>query len=89
MDRPKQIIAEIMDRIVDRPGHNMLAHEIVKKLDAGGYVIAPKEPTAEMITAGLIPTAAWQNIQGSALTVNREKMRMRYEAMISALTPTP
>lgn len=45
--KPKEIIAEIMDRIpcVDRPGHNMLAHEIVKKLAAGGYVIAPKEPT--------------------------------------------
>jgi hypothetical protein len=42
---PKEIIAGIMDRIVDRPGHNMLAHEVVNKLDAGGYVIVPKEST--------------------------------------------
>lgn len=40
---PKEIIAEIMDRIpcVERPGHNMLAHEIVKKLENHGYVIIP------------------------------------------------
>lgn len=52
-----------------------------------GLVIAPKEPTEEMITAGFVPTAAWQNIQGSALTVNREKMRLRYRAMVAAVCP--
>ena len=50
-----------------------------------GYTIVPREPTEEMITAGLVPTAAWQNIEGSALTVNREKMRLRYKAMIASL----
>lgn len=50
---PKQIIAGIMDRIVDRPGHNMLAHEVVKKLDAAGFVIVPKEPTNDMICGAL------------------------------------
>lgn len=50
---PKAIIAGIMDRIVDRPGHNMLAHEVVKKLDAAGYVIVPKEATDKMICAAL------------------------------------
>lgn len=55
--KPKEIIAEIMDRIpcVERPGHNMLAHEIVKKLEAGGYVIVPKEPTEEMKRAAFGP----------------------------------
>lgn len=52
---------------------------------ATGWVIAPLEPTEDMITAGLIPTAAWQNIEGSALTVNREKMRLRYKVMIATL----
>lgn len=41
MRTAKEIIAEIMDRIpcVERPGHNMLASEIVRKLGEGGYVI--------------------------------------------------
>jgi hypothetical protein len=56
---PKAIIAEIIDRIpgVDRPAHNMLAHEIIKKLDAAGYVIAPKAPDIRMMQAGVI---AWR-----------------------------
>ena len=49
MSTPKEIIAEIMDRLVDRPGHNMLAHEIIKKLAAGGYVIVPIKPTEQMV----------------------------------------
>ena len=62
--------------------------DAAEALVATGWVIAPLEPTEEMITAGLIPTAAWQNIEGSALTVNREKMRLRYKAMIDLLTRT-
>lgn len=46
---PKQIIAEIMDRVVPRPGHNMLASEIIKKLSAAGYQIVPIKPTEEML----------------------------------------
>jgi hypothetical protein len=61
-------------------------HSIIDGLDQAGYVIVPKEPTEKMIAAGLIPTAAWQDIKGSALTVNREKMRMRYTAMVKAWT---
>ena len=53
-------------------------------LAEAGLVIVPKEPTEEMITAGLIPTAAWQDIRGTQLTVNREKMRLRYMAMVAA-----
>lgn len=37
----REIIASVIDRIpcVDRPAHNMLAAEIVKKLGDAGYVI--------------------------------------------------
>lgn len=49
--KAKEIIANIMDRIpcVDRPGHNMLASEIIRKLDAGGFVIVPKVATENML----------------------------------------
>jgi GNAT superfamily N-acetyltransferase len=49
-------------------------------------ILVPREPTEEMITAGLGATAAWHSLPGSALTVNREKMRRRYKAMIEAVT---
>jgi hypothetical protein len=54
--------------------------------ERNGYVIVPSEPTEDMITAGLVPTVSWQDIKGSRLTVNREKMRLRYKAMIEAVT---
>ena len=41
-----------------------------------------RKPTDEMIDAGLAVTASWHDLPGSALTVNKEKMRMRYEAML-------
>jgi hypothetical protein len=44
----------------------------------------PLEPTEAMIDAGLAATNAWLDIKGSALTVNREKMRRRYIAMVQA-----
>lgn len=43
------------------------------------------EPSEAAVDAGLGATAAWQNIQGSALTVNREKMKMRFTAMMKAM----
>lgn len=48
------------------------------------FVLVPKEPTKKMIDAGLAATAVWLDIPGSATTVNREKMRLRYRAMIKA-----
>jgi hypothetical protein len=39
------------------------------------------DPTDTMIDAGLAVTAAYLNIKGSALTINREKMRRRFIAM--------
>lgn len=47
-----------------------------------GYVLVPIEPTEEMISRGLAVTNSFLNIKGSQLTVNREKMRLRYKAMI-------
>jgi len=47
-------------------------------------VLVPAEPTDEMVEAGLRSTAAHLNIPGSGLTVAREKMRIRYRAMVAA-----
>jgi hypothetical protein len=52
-------------------------------------VIVPKEPTEEMIDAALRATAAHLDIKGSQLTVNREKMRIRWRAMIAAFVASP
>ena len=43
------------------------------------------EPSEAVIDAGLAVTAAWHNLEGSALTVNRQKMRMRFSGMVRAL----
>jgi hypothetical protein len=60
-------------------------HEQQAAVPAGAeWRMVPVEPTDEMIDAGLASTSAYLDIQGSALTVNREKMRRRYIAMINA-----
>lgn len=48
------------------------------------WTVVPTEPTDEMVDAGLRATAAFLDIPGSALTVNREKMRRRFRAMVAA-----
>lgn len=53
-----------------------------------GWQIVPKEPTAQMVEAGLATTSAWRDFSGSAYTVNRKKMTIRYKAMI-AVAPEP
>lgn len=58
------------------------AHE--SALAEEGFVIVPRLPTEAMIEHGRAATAAFHNIQGSALTVAREKMRRRYVACIDA-----
>lgn len=42
---PKQVMDGIFERFLDRPMPAMLTSEIIKKLDAAGYAIVPKEPT--------------------------------------------
>ena len=53
-----------------------------------GWKLVPEEPTDEMINAALLSIAAHLNIPGSKLTVNREKMRIRYKAMLNK-SPEP
>ena len=54
--------------------------EELRQLRAAAKI--PREPTETMIDAGLSATNGWLRIGGSAATVNREKMRIRYKAMI-------
>jgi hypothetical protein len=51
-------------------------------IHARAIISAMLEPTDEMIESGLISTVMWQDIKGSALIVNRAKMKLRYQAMI-------
>lgn len=61
---PTEVIAGIMERIVDRPGHNTLAWEVIKKLNAAGFAIVPKEPTNAQIIAALEFALAWMSQNG-------------------------
>lgn len=79
---PKDLVRELMVR--DEPAfHNARVLKFFSDLDAAGFAIVPKEPTPAMIDAGLRATAVFLDIQGSALTVNREKLRRRYSAMLN------
>lgn len=54
-----------------------------------GWVTVPSEPTEEMIRKALSSTSHWRDIPGSALTVNMEKMRIRWRAMLAARPAAP
>ena len=54
------------------------------EIAAAGLRIVPARADAKMVDAGLAATAAWKGIAGSALTVNEEKMRLRYAAAVAA-----
>lgn len=54
----------------------------------GDWQLVPKEPTDVMVNKALSSTAVWHDIPGSRLTVNREKMRIRWRAMLAAV-PLP
>ena len=51
------------------------------------YVTVPSEPTDEMIDAGLKATKGYLRLNGSQLTQNREKMRLRFKAMCAVAPP--
>ena len=57
---------------------------ILSEISAAGLRIVPVRADAKMVDAGLAATAAWKGIAGSALTVNEEKMRLRYAAAVAA-----
>jgi phage gp37-like protein len=42
----------------------------------------PRELTDEQADAALRATAVWLDVKGSQLTVNREKMKARYQALV-------
>lgn len=48
-------------------------------------ILMPREPSDDLLDAALRATAVWLDIKGSALTVNREKMRARYKAMVAVV----
>jgi hypothetical protein len=74
---PKEIIAGIADRIVDRLGHNMLASEVITTLRAAGYVIVPVEPTPEMLSAMTMQPPTWDD----------HASRRKWDAALKAVTP--
>lgn len=45
-------------------------------------VVMPRELTDEQADAALRATAVWLDVKGSQLTVNREKMKARYRALV-------
>lgn len=56
---------------------------------ADDWQLVPMDPTDDLADAGLRATAAHLDIKGSALTVNREKMRVRWRAILKALAASP
>lgn len=57
--------------------------------DSNTTIQMPLELTEAMIDAALQSTNGYLSIQGSALTVNREKMRIRYRAMVEVCGAAP
>ena len=45
-------------------------------------IAMPRELTDRQADAALAATATWLDVKGSALTVNREKMKARYRALV-------
>ena len=64
--------------------------ELLRPIAAGTRVIVPIEPTMKMVEAALASTSYHHNFEAqmgehlSKLNVNREKMKIRYRAMIAA-----
>ena len=73
----ERVTKAISDAILSYPGDGT-PDEVI----ARAAIEAMRELTPEMIAAGLAVTATWLDIEGSGLTVAREKMRRRYRAAI-------
>ena len=62
----------------------IISDEILKFIGEAGYQLVPKEPTEEMVDAAInVTKIGWLDIPGSKLTVNREKAKIRYRAMLA------
>jgi hypothetical protein len=57
--------------------------EMLIAIDQSGYQIVPKEPTIEMLEGARFSMMTWHDIQGSQLTINDEKAKIRYKAMLA------
>lgn len=55
-----------------------------RPVQGDGWRLVPQTMTDEMVDAALRATAVHLDIQGSQLTVNREKMRRRWQAALAA-----
>lgn len=80
MPTPEEVIAKAICGKENIPGDwKLYLHEevpeVMKALDVAGYVIVPKEPTEEMIIAGV-------------LHENMGDMAGRYKAMLAAVPNT-
>lgn len=74
------MIASLLHKFIDR---RFMIASFLKQLDEAGYSIVPKEPTEEMVDGAINATKiGWLDIPGSKLTVNREKAKIRYRAML-------
>ena len=86
-DRTAQpIFCEMENALSGILGGREAAADFLRALDSAGYAIVPHVPSEPMLDAGLRATAAWLDIPGSGLTVNREKMKRRYMSMIKWFT---
>ena len=64
------------------------ARAALQAIEDAGFVVVPKEPSDEMIAGALASTAYHHNFEAqlgesmSKLNVNREKIKIRYRAML-------
>jgi hypothetical protein len=76
MSAPLQVIAAVL-------GSEMEARRIMDALDTAGYVCIPREPTENMIEAGVVKLVEWED---SDNPYSRTLVKMIYRAMRSLET---
>lgn len=78
--------ASYVDNSIGALEHNSNQANIaaeIRKLKASNYGrLMPVELSDEQSDAALRATASWLDVKGSQLTVNREKMKARYRALV-------
>lgn len=74
-------VAKAIDATHERfydPTPGQMARAALDAVREAGYVVVPHDISNEACDAALRATGSWLDIKGSALTVNREKMRRRW-----------
>ena len=85
MDKSKAIEAALVEGLLaSSTGRSVDAETVEQSLLASGWAIVPVEATEEMLQAASAATSMHLDIPGSQLMVNKEKMRIRWRAMIAA-----